>query len=132
MLPRRSLATLLVAGSLALIPAVDAPAVGEELLPNRAAQPVVLTGAQLPDWSRLAAVGTADPTPSPGVTVRDAHNGTLAVPPDARTGAPVEQIVAHRWDGSALVEVPVQVDQRFPYFLANANSDFSIYSGTDY
>lgn len=113
-LPRRSLATLLVAGSLSLDPAVDAAAVGEDLLPNRDAAPVVLTGAQLPDWSRLPAVGTADPAPSPLVSVRDAHNGMLTVPPDARDGVPVEQIVAHRWDGTALVEIPVQVDQRFP------------------
>ena len=25
----------------------------------------------------------------------------------------------------------MQVDERFPYFLANANSDFAVYSGTD-
>jgi hypothetical protein len=125
------MAALVVAVPLALLPVVDTQAEIPDVLPDRKAAPVVLVGAQLPEWSRLAATGTPDPTPPPLVDVRDAHNGTLVVPPDAREGVAVDQIVAHRWDGSALVEIPVQVDQRFPYFLANANSDFSFYSGTD-
>lgn len=132
-LPRRVAA--LAAGSVALAVLVpltaraDTPAV---LPAARAAEPVVLTGAQLPQWSRLAATGTPTPYPS-GATdgVRDAHNGTLAVPPDARTGAPVDQLTAWRWDGDRFRQVPVQVDQRFPYFLANGRSSFSTYSGTD-
>ncbi|HVF04669.1 MAG TPA: hypothetical protein VNA20_07515 [Frankiaceae bacterium] len=101
----------------------------------RAASPVVLTGAQLPDWSRLSAQGLGKPYPSGAMTtgdaVRHAHNGQLTVPPDVRTGVPVDEIAAYRWNGKKLVEVPVQVDQRFPYFLANGRSDFSTYSGTD-
>ena len=102
----------------------------------RQAAPVVVEGKQLPAWSRLAAEGTPKPYPSgagqTGDGVRDAHNGTIVVPPDPRgSGAPVEQIAAYRWDGTRFVEVPVQVDERFPYFLANGNSDFSTYSGTD-
>jgi hypothetical protein len=131
---RRALAPLLLASSLALVPALDSPA--DTVLPaDRAAEPVVLTGAQLPDWSRLPATGTPKPWPSgagQGLDdTRDAHNGTLTVPPDARAGAPVEQLTAFRYDGAGFVEIPVQVDQRFPYFLANASSDFGVYSGTD-
>ena len=99
----------------------------------RDAAPVVLTGAALPSWSRLPAVGTAEPYPSGVQEVggeRTAHNGTLTVPPDPRTGVPVDEVAAYRWEGR-WVEVPVQVDERFPYFLANGRSDFSFYSGTD-
>jgi hypothetical protein len=101
----------------------------------RAAAPLVLTGAQLPTWSRLPAEGLAKTYPSGATTtgdsVRHAHNGTLVVPPDARTGIDPDQLVAYQWNGASFVEVPVQVDQRFPYFLANGRSSFSTYSGTD-
>ena len=82
----------------------------------------MLTGAELPAWSRLAAEGTPAPYPSgTAAGERDAHNGTVVVPPDPRReGVPVEQIAAYRWDGERFVEIPVQVDERFPYFLANA------------
>ena len=104
----------------------------EDVLPTRATAPVVLTGVQLPSWSRLAAVGTPTPYPSGAVTgERTAHNGTIAIPPDARPGVDPAKVVAYKWDGTGFVEVPVQVDQRFPYFLANPNSDFGMYSGTD-
>jgi hypothetical protein len=42
-----------------------------------------------------------------------------------------DQVAAFKWDGTKFVEIPVQVDERFPYFLANPDSDFGIYSGTD-
>ena len=109
-------------------------------VPAREAEAVVLTGAQLPSWSRLPAEGAGEPYPSGsnqagGDGVRDAHNGSLTVPPDARAGVPVDQVVAYKWvageDGGEFVEVPVQVDERFPYFLANARADFGFYSGTD-
>ncbi len=120
----------------------------DTVMPARQAEPVVLTGVQLPTWSRLAAVGFSLPWPAGTGTdkytsgydygylvwthVRNAHNGYLQVPPDVRTGVPVDQICAFRYDGSTWKEIPVQVDERFPYFLANANSDFSIYSAVDY
>ena len=101
----------------------------------RLAAPVIMTGAQFPSWSRLAAQGLAQPYPSGasqnGTGLRSAHNGTLAVPPDARSGVDPNRIAAYRWSGSAWSEVPVQIDQRFPYFLANGRSTFSFYSGTD-
>jgi hypothetical protein len=103
----------------------------------RASEPVVITGAQIPQWSRSSATGVAAAYPSGapkstgGDGVRSAHNGILTVPPDARTGVDPDQVTAFRWDSGAWVEIPVQVDQRFPYFLANAHSSFSVYSGTD-
>ncbi|HEV7678270.1 MAG TPA: hypothetical protein VGQ42_06850 [Candidatus Dormibacteraeota bacterium] len=103
----------------------------------RASEPVVITGAQVPQWSRSSATGAAAPYPSGatkttgGDSVRSAHNGVLSVPPDARTGVDPDQVTAFRWDGAAWVEIPVQVDQRYPYFLANGHSSFSSYSGTD-
>jgi hypothetical protein len=107
-------------------------------VPARDVEPVVLTGLQLPEWSRLPAEGVANPYPSGSGqtdTTRDAHNGQVTVPPDARAGVPVEQVTAFAWRGDAsdggFEEIPVQVDERFPYFLANANSDFAFYSGTD-
>ena len=106
---------------------------------DRDAAPVVLTGAQLPGWSSPAAAGVAQPYPSgatkdyssqiPGAAVRTAHNGRIA--PTAVAGIPVDEVAAFAWSGTAWREVPVQVDEKFPYFLANANSDFGVYSGTD-
>ena len=120
------------------LPAASALA-GPADLPAREVEPVILTGAQLPDWSRLPAEGVGKPYPSGsnqgGDGVRDAHNGTLTAPPDARAGVPVEEVAAYKWVGDAttgsFVEIPVQVDERFPYFLANARSNFGFYSGTD-
>ena len=103
-------------------------------LAARGAVPVVFTGAQLPQWSRVPAEGVANPYPSGALDqTRDAHNGMLTVPPDpaGRTGVPAGQIAAYAWRDGAFREIPVQVDQRFPYFLANGRSDFGIYSGTD-
>jgi hypothetical protein len=103
--------------------------------PARQVEPIVMLGAQLPSWSRKAAEGIAETHPQHIASQRrDAHNGTLLVPPDARDGMPIDRIVGYRWDGSKFVEIPLQIDERFPYFLANANSNDTFgpfYSGTD-
>ena len=98
----------------------------------RGVEPVVVKGAKLPSWSRAASTITCMPYPS-GALIgdRDAHNGISVVPPDARPGVAVDQIAAYRWDGIGWVEIPVQVDQMYPYCLSNPHSDFGIYSGTD-
>jgi hypothetical protein len=101
---------------------------------SRSAAPVVLTGANVPTWSRLAAVGVDDPVPGPITSsqgLRSAHDGLIQVPPDARDGVAPDDIAAYRWEAGSWAEVPVQVDERFPYFLVNGRSDFGIYSGTD-
>ena len=124
-------ASTMVAVIAATLPSAPVGAAPTEV-PARQVEPVVMTGAQIPSWSRLPATGVANPYPSGALDgVRSAHNGTLVVPPDAREGVTAEDVVAYRWDGSGFAEVPVQVDERFPYFLANANSDFGMYSGTD-
>jgi hypothetical protein len=133
----------------------------QALAAKREVEAVVVPGALLPVWSAPAAFGIANvypsgayldqcPTPLDQVCapilellrslvpnsepVRDAHNGTLIYPVQGQTvagGVPVEQIAAYAWRDGAWVEMPVQVDERMPYFLANGNSTFSIYSGTD-
>ena len=114
---------------------------GGPVVKARASEPVVITGADIPTWSRLAATGVAAPYPS-GVTsadggdnVRSAHNGIITVPPDVRSGVNPDQIAAYRYNGSGAAqpwtEVPVQVDQMFDNYLANGHSSFSVYSGTD-
>jgi predicted acyl esterase len=66
---------------------------------------------------------------------RDAHAGVMLYPQAGFTGlptaAPIGDIAAFKYEGGGWIEIPVQVDERFPYFLANPNSDFGIYSGTD-
>ena len=118
----------LVAGATIAAPATAAPTDV-----NRAVEAVVMTGAQFPEWSRLPAQGLPEAHPESGAldSYRDAHNGRIFVPPDARTPVAVEQITAFRYDGSKWIEIPVQVDERFPYFLANGRSDFGVYSGSD-
>lgn len=72
--------------------------------------------------------------------VRSAHNGSFIYPPayvhgetqPVAGGVPVEQIAAFAYTAEgSWREIPVQVDERFPYFLANSRSDFGVYSGTD-
>jgi hypothetical protein len=136
--PRRArrrplvLALLVGAAGLASVP-MRADAAPEDLLtPARQAETVVITGAEIPSWSSAAAAGVTNPWPYGAlVGERGAHdNGQLVVPP-VETGVDPDQIAAYRWDGDDFVEVPVQVDERFPYFLANPDSDFGLYSGTD-
>src|SRR5689334_2268851 len=66
---------------------------------ERGSAPVILTGADLPDWSRTAATIVCMPWPYGAlVGERNAHSGTAFVPPDLRTGVATSQIVAFRWD----------------------------------
>jgi predicted acyl esterase len=112
---------------------------------NRDVEAVVLTGDKLAAWTVPAAYGAPypypsgadndslhNPAPPPFGPVRSAHNGVFAYP---QSGAPMgietSRIAAYRWTGNAFEEVPVQVDQRYPFFLANSRSDFAFYSGTD-
>ena len=131
---RRTLLALTLA-ALALPAAHRAQAAGgaAPVAVARHAEAVVLTGADLPTWSRLPATGAPATYPSGSAEgERNAHNGTVVVPPDPRgAGVDVGQVVAYRWTGSRFIEIPVQVDERFPWFLANGNSDFGVYSGTD-
>ncbi len=126
----------LIASSLSVGSAKAAPSD----LPNRSVEAIVLTGAQLPGWSGPAADGVAKPYPNGasedypfgGRGERDAHAGTLVVPPaEAWSDINPDEVAAYSMIEGAWKEIPVQVDERFPYFLANPNSDFGFYSGTD-
>src|SRR3954467_3942269 len=112
----------------------------------RDAAPVVLTGAQIPAWAAPPAEGLAKTYPSGAnqeagsserkafyPAVRSAHNGQLVVPPTPPSVTQVDPsaVAAYAWTGSAWKEIPVQIDQRFPYFLAHGHSGFGFYSGTD-
>jgi hypothetical protein len=124
---------------------------------NRDVEAVVVTGAQLPGWSSPAAQGAPYPYPSgANVTgqgsgsenlaplnqvrdpamlgeVRNAHNGVMLYPQAGvpSLGVPTNQVAAYAYKNGAFVEIPVQVDEKYPFFLANAGSTFSVYSGTD-
>jgi hypothetical protein len=107
----------------------------------RNAAPVILTGAQIPQWAQGAAAGVAKPYPAGtnkstnqiGDNARTAHNGTIQVPPTnpAVKSVNPSDVAAYSWVNGAWKEIRVQVDERFPYFLANGRSSFSFYSGTD-
>ncbi|HYO60500.1 MAG TPA: hypothetical protein VEU29_01215, partial [Actinomycetota bacterium] len=113
-----------------LLPVAPAGAASPADVPERSVEPIVLTGAQLPGWSGAPAEGVPEPYPSGAVIgERDAHNGRLVVPP--AVGVDPDHVVGYAFDGERFREIPVQVDERFPYFLANPNSDFGMYSGTD-
>jgi hypothetical protein len=133
--PVAAAVSLVVLGACALASAT--PASAADTAPFTAARgdaPVVLTGAQLPQWSRSAAQGISYPTSTGSIDgVRSAHNGTVVVPPDPRdaTAANPDDITAWKYVNGKWQQIPVQVDQKFPYFLANAHSSFGIYSGTD-
>ena len=119
--------------------------IGQKLAAERRVEPVVLTGADLVAWSQLPAQGVGNPYPSGSGNVggdgkRSPYNGRYLHPlghvpgesaPQNYGGAPVEKIVAFRFENGEPVEIPVQVDERFIHFLANGNSSFSFYSGTD-
>jgi hypothetical protein len=145
--PSRSVASLVDergAGGVAAASPTDG--VTGPLADARKAEPVVLTGADLPGWAAPAATGQPATFPSGGSAdnpiadgIRSAHNGVLApsldgtivAPPQTGTGVPVDQIVAYRWDGLGWTEVPVQVVVRFPFFLGNGRSVFGFYSNSD-
>ncbi|HET6817860.1 MAG TPA: hypothetical protein VFH66_11595 [Mycobacteriales bacterium] len=136
----------LVSAAVATAAVVPAAATGSAgsgsgpLAVARDAAPVVLTGAQIPAWAAPAAEGIAQPQPSGassdnplGDQLRSAHNGRLVVPPTPPGVTPVnpDEVAAYSWDGTSWKQIPVQIDQRFPYFLANGRSGFGFYSGTD-
>ncbi len=125
---------------------------------ERRVEAVVLTGSQLPGWSVPAAFGVPYPYPSGTGIVgqcsalfpmalcdrldplggpsgsNNAHNGVMLYPAadlPAPMGLDPARLAAFAWKDDRFVEIPLQVDQRFPHFLANAASDFALYSGTD-
>ena len=133
---KRLWAATVVSASVAFVlPSLFAGAAAQTVVSvNRGVEAVVMSGSQFPSWSRLEAQGLGSNAFAPGEdTIRDAHHGLVepGEDPSNRDGVPVEEVTAFRWDGRDWKEVPVQVDQRFPYFLVNNRSDFGIYSRVD-
>ena len=93
--------------------------------------------AGIPSEFCQGVLGTLAGTPL-DTSIRSAHNGSFLYPPNwqvgdepIRGGVPVGKIAAYAYVGTGWTEIPVQIDEKFPYFLANSHSDFGIYSGTD-
>ena len=93
--------------------------------------------AGVPDEFCQGVLGTLAGTPL-DTSIRSAHNGTFLYPPNWQVGdepvsggVPVGEIAAYAYAGTGWTEIPVQIDEKFPYFLANSHSDFGVYSGTD-
>lgn len=137
----RSTALIVIALIASSLVSATTAAAAPSDLPNRNVEAIVLTGAQLPGWSGPAADGFAKPYPNGAsedppypekIGERDAHAGTLITPPaEAWSDINPDEVVAYSMVEGAWKEIPVQVDERFPYFLANPNSGFGFYSGTD-
>ena len=118
----------------------------------RDTEPVVLTGASLPEWATLGDVTAEAPsldgarcqatkegmpsnplTPSSECTHNQYEDPDLQssdfVPPANAT--PVDRILGYRWTGTGFEQIPFQVDEMFTRYLSNNNSGFSFYSETD-
>src|SRR4051812_26406693 len=105
---RVGIAVALLAPAAVAASAVAALAPTPTSVANRDVAPVVITGAQLPRWSRSPAEGAAQTYPSGAGDPsegslpvlkgeRTAHNGRLVVPPDARKGVNVDWIAGYQW-----------------------------------
>ena len=129
--------------------------------PTRSGEPVVLTGQQFAAWSAGPEITVREPQASSdpaGVQSQCAPGGKDAYPDGydhncyqdprlrvgdgvqvngewiikgVRPGADVNKLLGYRWNGSAFVQVPFQVDERFTRYLTNNHSGFAVYSGAD-
>jgi hypothetical protein len=127
---RLSLAALALMALLLALPAAaaaDAPA--------REQEPVVLTGAQLGDWSVPANQTVRPPLLDVVDPGDDPHNHyadpTLDTAPLQPAGTETGRLLGYRWDAGAWRQIPFQVDEVFTRYLDNTASGFSPYSGED-
>src|SRR5947209_8904299 len=123
-------------GSLPQSPELNAPPADP-----RAAEPVVIHGADLGSWSVPSNVTFKLPLtdlltcPQPSGRDNCMHNHYAA--PDADTknalgdGTPTNRFLGYRWNGRRFVQIPFQVDQVFTRYLDNSASGFAAYSGED-
>jgi hypothetical protein len=157
---RSLVGSLLVLATAALAAAVAALGVSPTVDPTVAAKhdadPVILTGADFPQWSARAnftvkipstdlkdCSGTIDPSRggSPNdwlVADEGCEHNTYAAPEvdtghALGTGTPTDQLVGYRWDADKkeFVQIPFQVDELFTRYLQNSASGFALYSGQD-
>jgi hypothetical protein len=158
---KRTRAALVVVVSLAFAGTAGSAGSPVDVAADRGVEVVVLTGAQLPEWSggaeltarRPQVLGGQGPAgqiapyalePSSCQDERTANDPTtdhscyqtpdVAVYGDpVRHGAPVDRLLGYRWNPvtSAFVQIPFQVDERFTRYLSNNRSGFAFYSGVD-
>jgi hypothetical protein len=103
--------------------------------PAREQEPIVLTGAQLGDWSvpanqtvRPPLMDLVDPGDDPHNHYADPTVDTAPLQP---SGTPTDRLLGYRWDGAGFRQIPFQVDEVFTRYLDNSASGFSPYSGED-
>ena len=136
-----------VAWSLPTKPTLPLPVVDPTVPPNRAVEPVVLTGADfpaiaVPENQTAKAPFTDMLSCEPGANTDDCNHNQYS-PPQVDTGGaqnklPVkgihpDQLLGYRWDSGhrRFVQIPFQVDKVFTRYLENDASGFAIYSGAD-
>src|SRR5947209_6051241 len=118
------------------------PVVDPTVAADRSVEPVVLTGANFPDWAAPSDINAKLPlTDLKDCQTFDdkcAHNHYA--PPDVEInpedygypeGVPTDRLLGYRWDGKRFVQIPFQVDKMFTRYLDNSASGFSVYSGED-
>ncbi|MBA3327529.1 MAG: hypothetical protein H0T43_04430 [Solirubrobacterales bacterium] len=133
---RRVLIALLAL--LALPPAAGAQLPGAVDLTVPAARdttPVVLTGARLGAWAAPAEQTAKLPLTDLAAPDAPGHNHyaepELATKDALGAGLAVKRLLAYRWTGTRLKQIPVQVDEVFTRYLDNSASGFAVYSGQD-
>src|SRR5947209_14301271 len=126
---------------------VPLPVVDPTVPPDRAVEPVVMTGADFPGIAALQN-GTAKAPftdlvdcPPGSNTDNCAHNEYSPPQVDTSgaqsqlpvTGVYPSQLIGYRWQPHAhkFVQIPFQVDKVFTRYLENEASGFAIYSGAD-
>ena len=147
-------ATTLTAALLAGTSVSGAAVVDPTVPAAQDSEPVILTGALIPDWSArgdvsaklpltdlLACSGTVEPDgtdPNDWLVADEdcAHNTYQEPEVEPATigkGAPVDTLLGYRWNGTShkWEQIPFQVDEVYSRYLNNSASGFSLYSGED-
>jgi hypothetical protein len=123
------------------------PVVDPTVAPNRAVEPIVMTGADfrgiaVPQNATAKAPLTDFLSCQPGANTDDCNHNEYSPPQIDTSGAqnklPVkgvhpDQLLGYRWDPAhhRFVQIPFQVDKVFTRYLENDASGFAIYSGAD-
>lgn len=126
----RSPVLVILVPLLMLLPSAHVTASAPAASVTRDLQPVILHGSDTP-W--LSTHARFVPTPPPPMTEWDG-SGTIIPAPDGSTrGWRIDQIAAFRWDpaSASLVQIPLQVDERYHRYLTNYASGFGTYSQAD-
>ena len=138
-----------VAWSAPAAPSVNLPlpVVNPTIPPNRAVEPVVMTGADfpgvaVPENETAKAPFTDLLSCEPGANTDDCNHNEYSPPQVDTSGAqnqlPIkgvypDQLLGYRWNphSGKFIQIPFQVDKVFTRYLENDASGFAIYSGAD-